>query len=137
MGAFYTRDTTVWSLALRRQPQHLAATEISLKFAFSELVKDSRVVIIGLIRQELLSGIREQAQFERLRELLRAFPDLELSTEDYEHAAEMANQCRSCGVASTPIDMLICSVANNSKSPILTTNKDFERYASVLPVTLY
>ena len=93
--------------------------------------------MIGPIRQELLSGIREQVQFERLRELLRAFPDFELHSGTYERAAEMANKCRARGVANTPTDMLICSVANISKSPIFTADKDFERYATLLPITLY
>jgi hypothetical protein len=43
--------------------------------------------MLGPIRQELLSGIKDKAQFELLREHLRAFPDLELDTDDYEAAA--------------------------------------------------
>ena len=49
-----------------------------------ELIQEFQVQMIGPIRQEILSGIRVQAQFERLREHLRAFPDLPLMAEDYE-----------------------------------------------------
>lgn len=130
-------DTPVWSLALRRQAQDLVPYEVRLRFAFSELVKDSRVLMIGLIRQELLSGIREQAQFERLRDLLRAFPDHPIRAHSYERAAQMSNDCRSRGISSTPTDMLICSVAYENKSPILTTDNDFQRYSNLLPITLF
>jgi predicted nucleic acid-binding protein len=130
-------DTPIWSLALRRQSHHLSAVENRRKVAFSELIKDGRVLMVGPVRQELLSGIREEPQFKRLRELLRAFPDHGLSVDYYELAAEMANLCRTRGVANTPTDMLICSVASISKSQIFTTDKDFDRYATFLPISVY
>lgn len=130
-------DTPVWSLALRRQKQDLSRAEAHLKAVFSELINDGRILLIGPIRQELLSGIRDQAQFERLRELLRAFPDRQIATQDYERAAQMSNECRSQRVANTPTDMLICSVAYDSNAPIFTTDKDFERYSSFLPIRLF
>ena len=69
-------DTSVWSLALRRRPR-VENEEVVRELA--ALVDDGRVVMIGPVRQELLSGLRERAQFERLREHLRAFRDLELT----------------------------------------------------------
>ena len=130
-------DTSVWLLALRRQSPNLSPNEAMLKSAFAELVNEGRVLIIGPIRQELLSGLREEAQFSRLRELLRSFPDLQLNTEAFERAAQMANQCSSRGLASTPTDMLICSMAYHAKVPIYSTDRDFHGYSKVLPVRLF
>jgi hypothetical protein len=52
-----------------------------------KLLNHGVIEIIGPIRQELLSGIREQSQFERFREHLRRFRDLQTTTDDYEEAA--------------------------------------------------
>ncbi len=81
-------DTSVWSLALRRASRSKQPYAEEL----AELIREGRVVIIGPIRQELLSGVRDVKQFATLREQLRAFPDLALETEDFEQAAEFYNQ---------------------------------------------
>ena len=100
-------DTCVWSLALRR-PQGAsepAAVELG------ELIGEGRALILGLIRQELLSGVRTQPQFDSLRRHLRAFPDLRIETADHEDAARLFNQCRAKGLQGSSIDFLICAVA--------------------------
>jgi hypothetical protein len=56
------------------------------------------VRIIGSVRQELLSGIKSERQFEELKYYLSAFPDLALDTADYEKAAEFFNLCRKNGI---------------------------------------
>ena len=68
-------DTPVWLLALRRKPEHLSGQEQRQTHALAELIRDGRAQIMGVIRQELLSGIREAERFEKLREHLRAFPN--------------------------------------------------------------
>lgn len=130
-------DTSVWSLALRRQARQLNAEQIRLKGLLTELIADSTVVLIGPVRQELLSGIREQAQFRRVREHLADFPDLPPKRLDYERAAEMSNICSSRGIANTPTDMLICSVAHAAGLAIFTTDRDFASYARCLPIRLF
>ena len=130
-------DTSIWSLALRRRPHNLNDDETKLKNVLSELVNDARVAIIGPIRQELLSGLREHAQFLKMREALRAFLDITLQTADFERAAEMNNECSSQGVATSLVDMLICSVAAKSKYPIFTADEDFRRYSAILRIPLF
>ena len=129
-------DTPVWSLALRRREGKLSSDEQKLKQALNELIRDARVVMIGPIRQELLSGVREEPQFNRLREHLQAFEDMEIRTADYERAAQMSNHCRSRGIATSSVDMLICAVAAGSHSAILTTDRDFLTYSKLLPIQL-
>jgi len=128
-------DTTIWSLALRRH--HRDPAEQYLVDEFVELVKESRVVVIGPIRQEVLSGVRDPQQFETLRDHLAAFADLLLERQDYEEAASHFNTCRARGVQGSHIDFLICAVATRHALPIFTTDQDFVRYAEHLPLGLH
>jgi predicted nucleic acid-binding protein len=125
-------DTAVWSLALRRRTSHDPPSVQELR----SLVDQGRVAMIGPIRQELLSGIRASDVFARLRKHLGAFPDEPLVTADYERAAEHFNTCRAAGVQGSNTDFLICAAAERRQFPILTTDRDFERYAELLPITL-
>lgn len=130
-------DTPVWSLALRRRRDDLSEREQGLTEALAELIRDGRAQIIGVIRQELLSGIREAERFEKLREYLRAFAEPVIEVRDYEQAAQMHNQCRARGITGSAVDFLICAVAHRRDWQVLTTDRDFERYGRVLPVRLY
>ena len=127
-------DTAVWSLALRRRSRSEKTAATS---ELASLVEDGRVAIIGPVRQELLSGIRERAHFERLRDHLRAFPDTEITTHDYEEAASFFNRCREKGIQGSNTDFLICAVAARNDFSIFTTDGDFGRYAKVLPIVLH
>lgn len=126
-------DTSVWSLALRRATPSPNAAVGELR----SLIEEGRVAMIGVIRQELLSGVRTQTAFERLRDHLRAFSDEQLETADFERAAEHFNACRSRGVQGSNTDYLICAVAERRSLPILTTDADFTRFAEVLPIALH
>ncbi len=126
-------DTSVWSLALRRR-QPSSAPEVA---ELAELVREGRAVVLGPVRQELLSGIQRQRDYEVLRDHLRAFPDVELETADYEEAARSFNRCRARGVQGSNTDFLICAAATRRRFAILTTDADFADYARVLPVRLH
>ncbi|HKR63310.1 MAG TPA: PIN domain-containing protein [Thermoanaerobaculia bacterium] len=127
-------DTSVWSLALRRKS---ATANDRITPALATLVEDGRVAMVGPIRQELLSGIKERAQFTRLREHLHAFPDTRIAPSDYEDAAEFFNRCRENGVQGSNTDFLICAIAARNAFPIFTTDGDFTHFAELLPITLY
>jgi predicted nucleic acid-binding protein len=129
-------DTPVWSLALRRRPENLSDREHQLTQALAELIREGRVQMLGPIRLELLSGIREEPQFRKLRDYLRAFPEHALEASDYEDAAHMNNKCRTKGIAGSAVDFLICAAAHRRGWTILTTDQDFQNYASVLPLRL-
>jgi predicted nucleic acid-binding protein len=130
-------DTPVWSLALRRKAADLSAREAKLTQALAELIRDGRAQLVGVVRQELLSGIREEDRFRKLRDYLRAFDDPWLGRDDYEEAAQMHNRCRSRGIAGSAVDFLICAVADRRHWQIYTTDRDFEQYGKVLGVKLY
>ncbi len=126
-------DTAVWSLALRRNTPN---DEIEIVNILRDLIVDGRVVLLGAIRQEVLYGVRYTVQYTRLRDYLRAFPDLELTSEDYELAAEFFNTCRSNGLQGSNTDFLLCAVAHRRGYSIFTTDKDFENFRLHIPVVL-
>jgi len=130
-------DTSVWSLALRRPTRNLNLTEKTIVAELAELINEGRARIIGLIRQELLSGIRNAGQFTKLEEILRSFADEAVETADYEAAAEISNKCRSKGLAVSVVDMLICAVAERRGWTVFSTDPDFVRYATVLSLKLH
>lgn len=130
-------DTSVWSLALRRKSDDLNAHERDLSVALAELIREGRAQIVGVVRQELLSGIREAERFEKLRDYLGAFDEPVLEIADYEAAAEAHNRCRSRGIAGSAIDFLICAVALRREWQVFTSDGDFEAYSKVLAVRLY
>ena len=127
----------MWSLALRRAPRDLSPTERALVAELAELINEGRAKNIGVVRQELLSGIKNSGQFAKLQEVLRSFPDEPVTTSDYEAAAAAGNQCRGKGLAVSVSDMLICAIAQARGWAIFSTDPDFKRYAVVLAMKLH
>lgn len=130
-------DTSIWSLALRRKPEKLSPAEHNYVGELNELIAEGRARLIGLVRQELLSGIKSPAQFDTLRGVLRAFPDEQLETADHEMAAESGNHCRRRGIAVSAVDSLICAIALRRDWAVYSLDPDFESYARILPLRLH
>ena len=130
-------DTSVWSLALRRKREVLNSSEKSVVAELAVLIQEGRAGVIGLIRQELLSGLKSPEQYEKLRTHLRSFPDEVLETVDYEEAAKAGNACRTKGIAVSVVDALLCAVSIGREWTIFATDPDFRRYAKVLPIKIH
>jgi predicted nucleic acid-binding protein len=126
-------DTSVWSLALRRT----TPADPEPVRELGNLIDAGEVECIGPIRQELLSGIRDERQFRALRAHLRAFRDLRLGTEDFELAAEFHNRCARAGIQGSHVDFLICAVAVRRRLRIFTLDRDFARFRKLLPIRLH
>ena len=126
-------DTCIWSLALRRSNSKTSKESIGLK----ELILDSRAMLLGAVRQELLSGISKKSQFTRLKSHLEPFPDIVLNESDYELGAEYFNICRQQGIQGSNTDFLICSVSVNRGMAIYTVDYDFTLFIKYLPISLY
>lgn len=124
-------DTCIWSKTLRHKSPDSEITD-----KIKELIRDGRIVIIGPIRQELLSGISDTSQFNRLKDMLSAFEDITLESKHFIKAAEFSNICRQKGVQGSTIDFLICAVATIENLIIFTTDRDFENYKKHLPIRL-
>ena len=126
-------DTCAWSLLLRRgNPDSLNSEDQLMLATLKDAVRDGRIAMLGPIRQEVLSGVRESAQFERLRQALSAFPDELIETADYEEAGRLFNHCRSQGVECGSIDILLCAVAARAQWTFLTNDKGIQRCLEAL-----
>ena len=100
--------------------------------SLKDAIQDGRTAIVGPIRQEVLSGIKEPAQCEKLRCALEAFPDETITTGDYEEAARLFNLCRSRGVECGAIDILLCAVASKERWSLLTNDDGIKRCMEAL-----
>ena len=125
-------DTPIWSYALRSQNQQYQSEIETL----TALIRDQRAIIIGPIRQEILSGYSNQHKYLIIRDKLSFFENTPIIGSDYVLAAEFSNKCRKKGIQGSHIDFLICAVANRLETPIFTNDKDFVHYQKVISVKL-
>lgn len=125
-------DTSVWSLFLRRRERQDTPSVEELR----RMIAEKNVQMLGIIRQELLSGVQDESQFQKLADILESFPDLVAESADHTQAARFFNICRRNGVQGSPVDFLICAQAYRNKMAILTDDRDFENYARHIPIKL-
>jgi len=128
-------DTPIWSLAYRRK--RTTTFEQSIIDELRSLVEKDHAVMIGPVRQEVLSGMTDPSHLELLRTTLRGYEDLPLVIDDFEQAGVMYSRCRAAGVQGSHIDFLICAVSRRYDAPIFTTDRDFSLYAKHLGITLH
>ena len=124
-------DSDVWSEAFRKKGKKSAYVDRLRKY-----IELDEVVMIGPVRQEILSGIRDKKKFEEIRELLKAFPSESLDDSIYELGASFFNMCRSNGIQGSHTDFLVCACGVAWKASILSKDKDFLRYSKYIPIDL-
>ena len=98
-------DTSVWSLALRRKAADLSVRERVLAQILYQLIQEAQVQLLGSIRQEVLSGIRDKSVFDRIREHLgdfQMFSWIDATTRTRPGSATHV------GVLGWPVPQLIC-----------------------------
>ena len=128
-------DTSVWSLALRRAradvPPHPAVVLLKELIA-----QEADLCIPGIVLQEVLSGVRHQAQFDKLRAALHPFSVEPASEDVHVRAAEMFNACQRAGVSATAIDCLIAATAERLQAKVLAVDGDYQHIATVVPLEI-
>lgn len=120
-------DTSVWSLAFRRDTVSSAVEIIALRQA---LEGGEMVVTTGLILQELLQGFAGPRAREDIIERFTALPFLSPDRQDHIDAAELRNRCRRSGLQVGTIDALLAQLCIRHALTLLTMDKDFVRIAS-------
>jgi predicted nucleic acid-binding protein len=115
-------DTSVWSLALRRQSSAVNAEAVLLRTLIEQ---GEDIFMLGIILQEILQGVRNPKDFNQLKEYFAAFPIIELMREDYIKAAELKNHLIRNGKQVGAIDALIASAAISCGCSLFTTDQDF------------
>jgi predicted nucleic acid-binding protein len=124
-------DTDVWSEAFRKRGEKSAYVD-----ELRKLLEEGRVQMIGIIRMEILCGIRAKQEFDRVQQRLRAFSDRDLDSEVFITAARFFNLCRSKGIQGSSNDFILCACSMLWKLPILSKDKDFLRYRKLIPIEL-
>ena len=128
-------DTCVWSLSLRRHRGiQLNADQQRMLAEFQRAIGENRACIVGIVRQEVLSGIRDKAQFLKIQQLLAPFLDEDVIPMDYVEAARLYNLCLDKGVQCGSADILIAAVAARRSLTVLTYDQALIRCLKVLRV---
>lgn len=119
-------DTSVWSLALRRDVE---ASEPEVHRLKEALLGADIVVTTGLVLQELLQGFSGAEARAQIIEHFRALPLIQPDREDHIAAADLRNTCRKAGIQAGTIDALLAQMCIRHDLTILSTNGDFKHIA--------
>jgi predicted nucleic acid-binding protein len=118
-------DTSVWSLAMRRDdPGGVHVDEL-----LRAISAGSSIVTTGLVLQEVLQGFIGPRQHEQIRSRLTSFPFLQPEPDDHVAAAELRNKCRRAGVQIDTIDALLAQLCLHHDLTMLTADRDFQHMA--------
>jgi hypothetical protein len=127
-------DTSVWSLALRRD---VSADELAVERLRHALEAGEGVFTTGLVLQELLQGFRGPKARDAIVERFRALPLLVPDRTDHVEAAELRNTCRRNGVQVGTIDALLAGLCRRHDLVMLTTDRDFDLMAQHVDLRLW
>jgi predicted nucleic acid-binding protein len=126
-------DTSVWSLALRRDtPPDIA----ELKELRRALVAGS-VISTGLVLQELLQGFSKPKAHQQIIERFRPIPLIVPNRDDHIDAADLRIRCRRRGVQAGTIDALLAQLCIRHELTMLTTDRDFQYIGRIVPLTIW
>ncbi len=127
-------DTSVWSLALRRDAPPQAAAVRTLVRAIES---GETLLTTGLVLQELLQGFAGPRARAQILDRFSAVPLLVPDREDHIDAAELRNRCRRAGIQVTTIDALLAQLCIRHGLTMLSTDDDFRRIAGHCPLRLW
>lgn len=124
-------DTSVWSLALRRDSP---ATSPAVARLSRALEHSEEVYTTGLILQELLQGLRGPKQRSALVARFEALPFVVPTRDDHVEAAALRNACRRRGIQIGTIDALLAQLCIDRGLELLTTDRDFLHASAHIPL---
>jgi predicted nucleic acid-binding protein len=127
-------DTSVWSLALRRDTQPLATEAQELARAIEA---GETLVTTGLVLQELLQGLAGPRNREQIVDRFAALPLLVPDRRDHIEAAELRNHCRRRGLQVETIDALLAQLCIRHDLTMLSADRDFPNIAAHCTLKLW
>ena len=119
-------DTSVWSLALRRDA---SADDPEVQALVEALAGSDVVVTTGLVLQELLQGFTGPKAASAIVERFSALALIQPDRDDHIAAAELRNKCRRAGVQLGTVDALIAQLCIRNGLTLLTSDQDFTHAA--------
>lgn len=127
-------DTSVWSLALRRDGD---AKEPEVQALKDALLGDDTVVTTGLVLQELLQGFAGPKAQTQIVQRFTALPLLQPDRDDHAAAAGIRNICRRAGIQIGTIDAVLAQLCIRHELALLTTDKDFTLASRHCPLHIW
>ena len=127
-------DTSVWSLAFRRDAVATAVEVVALRKSLEE---GDTILTTGLVLQELLQGFAGPRARRQLIERFAALPFINPDRQDHIEAADLRNHCRRLGIQIGTIDALLAELCIRHSLTLLTTDNDFSRVAIRFPLRLW
>lgn len=123
--AFFV-DTTVWSLALRRD---VVVDVPEVRVLKEALTEGGQIVTTGLVLQELLQGFIGPKAKADIIDRFATIPLIAPDRADHIAAAELRNTCRRVGVQVGTVDAIIAQLCTRHKLSLLSTDNDFKNMA--------
>lgn len=120
-------DTSVWSLALRR---NAPAPTNEVRALVRAIESGEAIHTTGLVLQELLQGFSGPKARQAIVDRFSALPLLMPDRRDHIEAADLRNTCRRAGVQIATIDALLAQLCIRHDLTMLTDDNDFQRIAS-------
>ncbi len=127
-------DTSVWSLALRRDAM---SSEPAVERLRQALETGEGVFTTGLVLQELLQGFHGPRAHDAIVERFAALPLLVPDRSDHVEAADLRNACRRQGIQVGTIDALLAQLCRRHDLIMLATDRDFELMAPHVDLRLW
>jgi len=127
-------DTSVWSLALRRDSP-AAVTEVQALIRAIEA--GETIVTTGLVLQEILQGFSGPKARAEILDRFSAIPLLVPDRDDHIQAADLRNRCRRAGTQIGTIDALLAQLCVRHDLVMLSTDNDFKQVARQCPLRLW
>jgi predicted nucleic acid-binding protein len=119
-------DTSVWSLALRRDSP-AASREVGVLVRAIE--SGETILTTGLVLQELLQGFSGPKSRDQILDRFSSVPLLAPDRDDHVLAAELKSHCRRNGVQIGTIDALLARLCIRHDLTMITTDQDFQHIA--------
>jgi predicted nucleic acid-binding protein len=127
-------DTSVWSLALRRDaPPNLP----EVRALMHAIESGETLLTTGLVLQELLQGFSGPRDRADILDRFSSIPLLSPDREDHIHAAELKNMCRRAGVQIGTIDAILAQLCIRHRLTMISTDNDFKRMAGHCALALW
>lgn len=127
-------DTSVWSLAFRRDRESESREVVALREA---LHGADSVVTTGLVLQELLQGFSGPRARHAIVERFGALPLIRPDRQDHIAAAEVRNECRRNGIQVGTIDALLIQLCGRYELTLLAADTDFADASPYVPFKLW
>jgi predicted nucleic acid-binding protein len=127
-------DTSVWSLALRRDAPSPAK---EVRALIQAIEAGDTILTTGLVLQELLQGFSGPRNRAQILDRFSAVPLLVPTRDDHIAAAELKNRCRRAGVRVGTIDAILAQLCLHHDLIMLSTDNDFKRIASQCALKLW